>query len=192
MGLQVQSEPTAEEHSKDVLYTIKKDPIVGRYMVASRDIEPGESIFSDDPVAVGKSTEIYTNITNQSIRNFLSMQYTMFSIITSIYSKSGPDNSSKPLCLGCMTRKVNGSYLCRDCNWPMCSNICAKSSNHIEECKLLKSRGSKIKIPWFDKPCSYYDAILPLRVMLLQKTNPKAYNLISILMDHSEGNFFLI
>ena len=68
MGLQVQSEPTAEEHSKDVLYTIKKDPIVGRYMVASRDIEPGESIFSDDPVAVGKSTEIYTNITNQSIR----------------------------------------------------------------------------------------------------------------------------
>ena len=66
MGLQVQSEPTAEEHSKDVLYTIKKDPIVGRYMVASRDIEPGESIFSDDPVAVGKSTEIHTNITNQS------------------------------------------------------------------------------------------------------------------------------
>ena len=91
-----------------------------------------------------------------------------------------------------MTRKVNGTYLCRDCNWPMCSNICAKSSNHIEECKLLKSRGSKIKIPWFDTPCSYYDAILPLRVMLLQKTNPKAYNLISILMDHSEGNFFLI
>ena len=68
MGLQVQSEPTAEEHSKDVLYTIKKDPIVGRYMVASRDIEPGESIFSDDPVAVGKTTEIHTNITNQSMR----------------------------------------------------------------------------------------------------------------------------
>ena len=67
MGLQVQSEPTAEEHSKDVLYTIKKDPIVGRYMVASRDIEPGESIFSDDPVAVGKTTQIYTNITSKSI-----------------------------------------------------------------------------------------------------------------------------
>ena len=189
MGLQVQSEPTSEEHSKDVLYTIKKDPIVGRYMVASRDIEPGESIFSDDPVAVGKSTEIYTNITNQSIITFVHSFQTP-SIIKSIHFESGPDNSSKPLCLGCMTRKVNGTYLCRDCNWPMCSNICAKSSNHIEECKLLKSRGSKIKIPWFDKPCSYYDAILPLRVMLLQKTNPKAYNLISILMDHSEGNFF--
>ena len=100
---------------------------------------------------------------------------------------SGPDNSSKPLCLGCMTRKVSGNYLCRDCNWPLCSNICAKSPNHIEECKLLKSRGAKIKIPWFDKPCSYYDAILPLRVMLLKKTNPRAYNLISILMDHAAG-----
>ena len=87
-----------------------------------------------------------------------------------------------------MTRKVSGNYLCRDCNWPLCSNICAKSPYHIEECKLLKSRGAKIKIPWFDKPCSYYDAILPLRVMILKKTNPRAYNLISILMDHAAGN----
>ena len=75
MGLQVQSEPTSEEHSKDVLYTIKKDPIVGRYMVASRDIEPGESIFSDDPVAVGKTSRIYANITNKSII-FLLIYYT--------------------------------------------------------------------------------------------------------------------
>lgn len=50
--------PTSEEHSKDVLYTIKKHPIVGRYMVASRDIQPGESIFSDEPVAIGKTIYI--------------------------------------------------------------------------------------------------------------------------------------
>jgi hypothetical protein len=49
-----QGYPTSEEHSKDVLYTIMKDPVIGRYMVASRDIQPGESIFSDDAVAVGK------------------------------------------------------------------------------------------------------------------------------------------
>ena len=46
--------PTSDEHSKDVLYTIEEDPIIGRYMVASRDIQPGEIIFSDEPVAVGK------------------------------------------------------------------------------------------------------------------------------------------
>ena len=47
--------PTSEEHSKDVLYIIKKDPVVGRYMVASRDIQPGEVIFSDEAVAVGNN-----------------------------------------------------------------------------------------------------------------------------------------
>ena len=47
--------PTSQEHSKDVLYIIKKDPVVGRYMVASRDIQPGEVIFSDEAVAVGNN-----------------------------------------------------------------------------------------------------------------------------------------
>ena len=47
--------PTSEEHSKDVLYIIKKDPVVGRYMVASRNIQPGEVIFQDEAVAVGKN-----------------------------------------------------------------------------------------------------------------------------------------
>ena len=46
--------PTSEEHSKDVLYIIKKDPVIGRYMVASRDIQPGEAIFSDEAAAIGK------------------------------------------------------------------------------------------------------------------------------------------
>ena len=90
MGLQVQSEPTAEEHSKDVLYTIKKDPIVGRYMVASRDIAPGESIFSDDPVAVGKSTEIHTNITNQSIRIFYQCSILCFLLLHQFIANQVP------------------------------------------------------------------------------------------------------
>ena len=36
-------------------------------------------------------------------------------------------------------------------------------------------RGAKISIPWFDRPCTFYDAILPLRVLLLRKHNPKIY-----------------
>ena len=46
-------EPTADDHG-NVLYEIRKDPVVGRYMVASRDIQPGEVIFTDSPVAIGK------------------------------------------------------------------------------------------------------------------------------------------
>jgi hypothetical protein len=46
-------EPTAADHG-DVLYVIKKDPMIGRYMVAARDIKPGEAIFTDQPAVVGK------------------------------------------------------------------------------------------------------------------------------------------
>ena len=38
----------------------------------------------------------------------------------------------------------------------------------------------------YDKPCTYYDAILPLRVLLLKYTNPKVYELVCLLMDHNE------
>ena len=48
-------EVTSQDHSKDVLYTIKKSDYVGRYIVASRDIQPGETIFSDQPACIGKS-----------------------------------------------------------------------------------------------------------------------------------------
>ena len=47
-------EVTSQDHSKDVLYTIKKSDYVGRYIVASRDIQPGETIFSDQPACIGK------------------------------------------------------------------------------------------------------------------------------------------
>ena len=87
-------------------------------------------------------------------------------------SFAGPDNSSKPLCLGCF-RKVSGIYKCPRCNWPMCQPSCTTSPYHIEECSLFRKRGAKINIPWYDKPCTYYDAILPLRVLLLKYHNPK-------------------
>lgn len=45
-------EPTAADHG-DVLYTIGKSDTVGRYMVASRDIQPGEVIFTDQPAVIG-------------------------------------------------------------------------------------------------------------------------------------------
>ena len=30
------------------------DPVVGRYMVAARDIEAGEVIFNDEPACIGE------------------------------------------------------------------------------------------------------------------------------------------
>ena len=98
----------------------------------------------------------------------------------------GPDNSSKPLCLGCF-RKVSGIYKCPRCHWPMCQPSCTASPYHIEECQLFMKRGAKITIPWYDRPCTYYDAILPLRVLLTKYHNPQVYYLINLLMDHNDS-----
>ena len=50
--LDEKNEPTAADHG-DVLYHIGKSDRVGRYMVASRDIKPGEVVFTDQPAVVG-------------------------------------------------------------------------------------------------------------------------------------------
>jgi len=153
MGSYVKStcpEVTSQDHAKNVLYTIKKSDYVGRYIVAARDIQPGEVIFTDQAACIG------------------------------------PDNSSKPLCLGCF-RKVSGIYKCPRCHWPMCQPSCTASPYHIEECQLFMKRGAKITIPWYDRPCTYYDAILPLRVLLTKYHNPQVYYLINLLMDHNDS-----
>ena len=46
-------EPSSADHGGDVLYDIGKSPEVGRYMLAKRDLEPGEVIFTDQPAVIG-------------------------------------------------------------------------------------------------------------------------------------------
>ena len=50
MGLR---EPSSADHGGDVLYDIGKCEEVGRYMVAKRDLQPGEVIFTDQPAVIG-------------------------------------------------------------------------------------------------------------------------------------------
>ena len=50
MGLR---EPSSADHGGDVLYDIGKCEEVGRYMVAKRDLKPGEVIFTDQPAVIG-------------------------------------------------------------------------------------------------------------------------------------------
>ena len=55
-------EPTSQDHAEDVLYTIKKSDYVGRYIVASRDIKPGENIFSDKPACIGRLHDLKSKV----------------------------------------------------------------------------------------------------------------------------------
>ena len=62
---------------------------------------------------------------------------------------------------------------------------CGRLASHVAECTLLRFRRATVNVPWFDKPCAYYDAILPLRVLLLKMHNPKViFDLICCVIDH--------
>jgi len=142
-------EPTAADHG-DVLYDIGKSDTVGRYMVARRDINPAEVIFTDEPAVIG------------------------------------PDNAAVPMCLVCW-RKVTGLYKCSLCRWPLCGDMCRDTKTHGRECVLFQERGAKVEVTTFGKANRYYDAILPLRVLLLKLTDPRVYRLVCLLMDHKEN-----
>ena len=64
MGSYVKSSPevTSQDHAKNVLYTIKKSEYVGRYIVAARDIQPGEVIFTDQAACIGNNQLLKTLI----------------------------------------------------------------------------------------------------------------------------------
>merc|ERR1711953_374672 len=129
------SEPSSADHG-DVLYDIGKSEEVGRYMVAKRDLEPGEVIFTDQPAVIG------------------------------------PDSNSLPLCTVCW-RAATGEFICSDCQWPLCNRTCQQTDAHQAECAFFKQRKSDVNVSVFKKPNDLYDAILPLRVLLLKISNKR-------------------
>ncbi|XP_023348143.1 protein msta isoform X2 [Eurytemora carolleeae] len=148
LELDANLEPTAADHG-DVLYNIGKSETVGRFMVAARDISPGEVIFTDQPAVIG------------------------------------PDNSALPMCLVCW-RKIMSYYTCPGCGWPLCGEKCRDTKSHQRECSFFQERGKKVEISGFGKPNRIYDAVLPLRILLLKLSDPRVYRLVCLLMDHHE------
>ena len=88
--------------------------------------------------------------------------------------------------------KVSGDFTCNDCGWPLCNSECQETETHRKECKFFLQRNSKVIMNWwfwfcifvwtllwkvrvtcFGVPNSLYDAILPLRVLMLKITNPR-------------------
>ena len=121
---------------------------------------------------------------------------------------AGPDNASLPMCLVCY-KKLHGDYQCNRfdiimimiiiiviviiiivitrCHWPLCGDACRDSKEHFKECLLFQERESKVQISGFGKPNRIYDAILPLRILMLKLLDKKVYRLVTMLMDHKEN-----
>jgi hypothetical protein len=91
----------------------------------------------------------------------------------------GPKITSQAMCLGChkLLDPLSGSfYQCSKCDWPMCGKSCENLSSHVDECRLMheKKFTCSIRNTGKAKVETSYCVIVPLRVMLLKRTNPKA------------------
>lgn len=74
-------------------------------------------------------------------------------------------------------KTVQNYYKCSQCKWPMCSRECEKSPAHLDECQLMAEKKFQCSIDYNaqdeHRKESAYCAILPLRCLLQQKTQPE-------------------
>ena len=141
-------------------YTVKEGKGVGRYMVATRALAPGDIILREKAAVVGPSLE-----------------------------------GAKPQCLGCSVGLTEVFHPCHYCKAPLCSKKCESHALHVDECKQLRlnagaiynkpDRGTMVKRKHLPEYCSY-QAILPIRAMLLKKTDLKKYKAVLALQNHLE------
>ncbi|KAK4874047.1 hypothetical protein RN001_013407 [Aquatica leii] len=139
-------------------FRIKTSKIMGRYMVAARDFKPGAVILSETPLVVGP-------LTNCEVQ-----------------------------CLGCYKILCeNGKYYkCKSCSWPLCSPTCdgfKKPYGHSEkECQILTEckSGKLLDYRKFSSIAIHFNAIAPLRCLLLKTTNPCGYAALRTMEPHND------
>lgn len=99
---------------------------------------------------------------------------------------TGPNHSITPSCLDCM-KKVDGSYHCPNCNFPVCSEMCAYGEEHAtKECRVFSKVEPRIEVADFSKPNPIYWNITVLRGLLLKEEDPDLWAVLERMMDHNE------
>ncbi|KAF6208536.1 hypothetical protein GE061_016994 [Apolygus lucorum] len=90
-----------------------------------------------------------------------------------------------PQCLGCYQPVDPGDpklLLCPRCKWPVCSNVCfgvIHKEHHLPECLVLCNNTEVA-----EAGNMMYEAIFPLRCLLLQKKNPRKWQQLLSLESH--------
>ncbi|KAK7072639.1 hypothetical protein SK128_012616 [Halocaridina rubra] len=99
----------------------------------------------------------------------------------------GPLSSSSLLCLGCFSNITKENFVkCPQCQWPLCSDDCATSNLHKDECLILARDKKGIGIPKVNEDTPRYDCILLIRCLLLKSTNLQAWEVLLKMASHVE------
>lgn len=148
-----------DNNNNDITYEVCKSEELGRYLVASRDLSPGDVVLSERPLVFGPK----------------GMRFTM-------------DQEATVPCVGCYKPvSADVGERCAKCGWPVCTGNCPGLTDlrhHGAECEILSVRPECV----FDDITEFYrhDALLPLRCLLLQKLDPVKWKVLLDMQSHME------
>lgn len=134
-------------------FEVRSSPELGKYLIASRDLSPGDVIISEHPLIVGPKL-----------------------------------HSEQPICVGChVPTRFDSEYRCPKCLWPFCGPSCPGDPRvHGPECVILRLQAKKNLEAAAGRDVSiyHYDAITPLRILALQRRNPRKWEQIMEMEAH--------
>ncbi|XP_061718854.1 uncharacterized protein LOC133526315 isoform X2 [Cydia pomonella] len=138
-------------------FKVQYSDTIGRHMVATRDIQPGEMILKEKPALIGPK-------------------------MSSPAHCLACGRKLEPMKIG---DKLD-FYKCSSCLWPMCNQKCEKAKVHKAECKIMTEKKYKctIKYEQPDKSEAAYCVIAPMRVLLMKQSNPQQFENIINLESH--------
>ncbi|XP_055907545.1 SET domain-containing protein SmydA-8 [Eupeodes corollae] len=137
-------------------YEVATNDVLGRHLIATRDIKRGEIILREQPFIYGPKVACHP-------------------LCLGCHRQlSAPPPGEKNF------------YKCSKCSWPLCGAQCEKSPHHLEECQLMAEKKFGCKIDYSKEPKkeSAYCVILPLRCILMKLKKPDAYKRLMELEDH--------
>ena len=98
----------------------------------------------------------------------------------------GPYSKSSLGCLECFKR-VDGSYICSKCHFPVCNAECETGKLHQAECDFFAEKENQSNSVGQRRSESCGICITPLRMLLKRKSDPSTFARIDMLMDHAEA-----
>ncbi|XP_013148060.1 PREDICTED: uncharacterized protein LOC106110709 [Papilio polytes] len=137
-------------------YKVESSDELGRYLVVIRDLKPGDLVLMEKPLVFAP--------------------------------KAMPDPEAQMPCVGCYKPVFTDvGERCAKCGWPVCSGNCpglVDPRHHGVECAVLSTRPECV----LDNMADYYrhDALLTLRCVLLQNTDPEKWKSILDMQSHME------
>ncbi|XP_055845262.1 SET domain-containing protein SmydA-8 [Episyrphus balteatus] len=146
-----------EEPENDLPYKVEISEVMGRYLVASRNLEAGEPIIEELPLAIGPSA----NSEAVCLGCYIPVKLTL--------SQYKCSECKWPLCS------------------PECRGIGQVTGHTSYECKFLKEKNSAVDLlatASLTTIKSLYELILPIRILLMKTHRPDDYNVILSMEAH--------